>query len=241
MYEQVKGKCKYCGKEYTRGHVIRHLASCKERMLRLEQETGKKQCGYFELLIYGKYSRDYWLVIEVKDTATLRDVDQFLRDIWLECCGHLSAFEIDGISYEAFPDSDSFWGREVKSMNCKLKTILQKGMSIGYEYDFGSTTELIIDVKDYRIGCDKKEKLLILSRNNPPMFGCRNCAEKTAAYIVPEFIYDGNPFLCKACGKLKKYQDEFLLNVCNSPRMGICAYEGSAVYPEEFVPDTDRK
>ena len=34
MSERAKGKCKYCGKEYTRGYIIRHLASCKERKRR---------------------------------------------------------------------------------------------------------------------------------------------------------------------------------------------------------------
>lgn len=63
----------------------------------------------------------YWLVIEVKDTATLKDVDQFLRNIWLECCSHLSAFEIDGLSYKSFPGTDSPWGRAVKSMKCRKK------------------------------------------------------------------------------------------------------------------------
>lgn len=63
----------------------------------------------------------YRLVIEVKNTATLEDVDQFLRDIWLECCDHLSAFEIDGISYESFSGTDSLWGRAVKSMKCRKK------------------------------------------------------------------------------------------------------------------------
>ncbi|MCI8981545.1 MAG: hypothetical protein HFG78_03960 [Hungatella sp.] len=31
MEKQVEGKCKYCGREYTRGYIIRHLSSCKER------------------------------------------------------------------------------------------------------------------------------------------------------------------------------------------------------------------
>lgn len=239
MNEQVKGKCKYCGKEYARGYVIRHLASCKERMLRLEQETGKRKCGYFELLIYGKYNHDYWLVIEVKDTVTLGDVDQFLRDIWLECCGHLSAFKIGGVCFEESPE-ESLLEREVRDMSCKLKTVLQKGMSIHYEYDFGSMTELVIDVKDYRTGYDKKEKFLILSRNNPQRFVCGKCGVKDAIYIVPEFAYDGNPFLCEKCSKRKEYEDELLLKVCNSPRMGVCGYDGSTVYPDDFVPDPDR-
>lgn len=114
-------------------------------------------------------------------------------------------------------------------------------MSIHYEYEFGSTTELVIDVKDYRTGYDRKEKFLILSRNNPQRFVCGKCGVKDAAYIVPELVYNGNPFLCEECSKRKEYEDEFLLKVCNSPRMGVCGYDGSTVYPDEFVPDQDRE
>ena len=78
MAKQVKGKCRYCGKEYGKAYIIRHLASCKERERRLEKETGKRKCGYFELLIYGKYNHDYWMVIEINETATLEYVDKFL-------------------------------------------------------------------------------------------------------------------------------------------------------------------
>ena len=39
MAKQVKGKCRYCGKEYGKAYIIRHLASCKERERRLEKET----------------------------------------------------------------------------------------------------------------------------------------------------------------------------------------------------------
>lgn len=32
--------------------------------------------------------------VAVPMTAPLRKLDHFLRHIWLECCGHLSAFDI---------------------------------------------------------------------------------------------------------------------------------------------------
>lgn len=35
------------------------------------------------------------------------------------------------------------------------------------------------------------------------------------------------------------YEPEFLLQICNSPRMGVCGYEGSDVYPELFEPDKE--
>lgn len=175
----------------------------------------------------------------MKDTAFLKDIDIFLRDIWLECCGHLSAFEINGVSYESSPDPDPFWGREAKSMNCRLKTVFQKGMRIGYEYDFGSTTELMIEVKDYRFGNDEKEKLKILSRNNAATYICGRCGKRKAVYVNSYRIYNENPFLCEKCTEQENSEEVYLLNVCNSPRMGVCAYEGSNVYPEQFVPDTE--
>ena len=151
------------------------------------------------------------------------------------------ALPIYGVSYERYPDPDPFWGREVQSMDCKLKSVFQEGMSVRYRYDFGSTTELVIEVRGYRIGYERKENLLILSRNNPKTFVCGECGKRTAVYIAPELVYDGNPFLCRECSEQEEYEEEFLLNVCNSPRMGVCGYNGSEVYPEEFIPDPDNK
>ncbi|BCL80655.1 hypothetical protein ccbrp13_31200 [Ktedonobacteria bacterium brp13] len=41
----------------------------------------------------------YWMHLEVSTGATLADLDHFLRKSWLECYGHLSAFEIGNQSY----------------------------------------------------------------------------------------------------------------------------------------------
>ena len=87
----------------------------------------------------------------------------------------MSAFGIGGISYDVAPQDDFFWGKPAKSMSCKLKSVLEKGMTFSYEYDFGSTTELMITVVNYRVGDDRKEKLIILSRNNPIEILCDVC------------------------------------------------------------------
>lgn len=239
MGKQTKGFCKYCGKEYTRGGMIRHLTACKERKSRLESESGKRRCGYFELTLSGYENNAYWLIIEMKDTATLRDLDIFIRDIWVECCGHLSAFYIQGVQYEAYPDEDCFWGEPSKSMNYKLKGILSEGMTLRYEYDYGAATELTIKVQDYREGVWKREKVTILSRNNPFTFLCSNCGKNKAEWVSPEGIYTGMPFWCEECAEEKEKEGEYfsLLPVCNSPRMGECGYEGSDIYPDQFEPD----
>jgi len=36
--------------------------------------------------------KNYWLYLDISMTSTLKSLDAFLREIWLECCGHMSAF-----------------------------------------------------------------------------------------------------------------------------------------------------
>jgi len=242
MGAQSKGKCKYCGKEYAKGYMLRHLQSCKVRKEILEKKASSKKCGYFMLAIYGKYDKEYWLIIEVNENAKLSDLDAFLRDIWVECCGHLSSFEIDRVNYDKYVSEDSFWGPPSRNMNYKLKSVLRKDMIFRYEYDFGSTTELVLEVKDYRKGAGKQEFLEILSRNNPPKLMCDLCHEKEADFINTQWYEDGIQFMCKECVAKQEAEgeiDEFLLPVCNSPRMGVCGYEGSSIYPDQFVPDCE--
>ncbi len=80
----------------------------------------------------------YWLHIEIAAKATLEDLDSFLRAVWLECCGHLSSFEIAGESFisEKIEPGD-------RSMNIALEKVMAPGMKFEYIYDFGTSTELL--------------------------------------------------------------------------------------------------
>lgn len=88
--------------------------------------------------------------------------------------------------------------------------------------------------------------MVILSRNNPPEFQCSICGEHRASWINAVDIYGEEPFWCDECAdKLEEgefdeeidSEEVWLLPVTNSPRMGVCGYEGSSVYPEQFEPD----
>ena len=88
--------------------------------------------------------------------------------------------------------------------------------------------------------------MVILSRNNPPEFQCSICGEHRASWINAVDIYGEEPFWCDECAdKLEEgeFDEEIdseevsLLPVTNSPRMGVCGYEGSSVYSEQFEPD----
>lgn len=252
MATQTRGFCKYCGKEYTKGGMLRHLAACKKRKEALEKENSKRRCGYFQIVISGKYSRNYWLIIEISEDSTLKDLDEFIRDIWVECCGHLSAFMINGIEYEDCEFIRDIRDSSIESTKCKLKNVVSVGDIMAYEYDFGSTTELVLNVHSYRIGTGKKEEITILSRNNPLEIICNQCGKNRAEWINTYDYYGEKPFWCEECLKKRAteededgndydddYDDdyEYMLPVCNSPRMGVCGYDGSRIYPDQFEPD----
>lgn len=232
MGNQIKGRCRCCSKEFSRAGIIKHLASCKDRVEAENELKTNKKTGYFELLITDKYQKEYWLVIEIEDTAKLQDLDWFIRDIWVECCGHLSSFNVGGRLYDSMPSKGNLWGPPSQSMVIQLKKVLSVGMHFSYEYDFGSTTELIITVKAHREGKKKKESVTILSRNNPPEFICSICEKNPAVWVKPEGYYNGLPFLCEECLTKNESDEDFILPVCNSPRMGVCGYDGSRKYPE---------
>ena len=171
-YSDTRFRRKKTGSSQRTG-IAKHLQTCKKRVDLYEK--AEKTEKYFELLLYGAYNKDYWLIIQIKENATLDDLDRFIRDIWVECCGHLSVFEIDGVSYEREPDDDFGWGEPAKSTNHTLKQVLTTGMIFNYEYNFGSTTEIMVKVLDHYSAQKQNEKIVILSRNNPPEFACSIC------------------------------------------------------------------
>lgn len=171
-YSDTRFRRKKTGSSQRTG-IAKHLQTCKKRVDLCEK--AEKTEKYFELLLYGAYNKDYWLIIQIKENATLDDLDRFIRDIWVECCGHLSVFEIDGVSYEREPDDDFGWGEPAKSTNHTLKQVLTTGMIFNYEYDFGSTTEIMVKVLDHYSAQKQNEKVVILSRNNSPEFACSIC------------------------------------------------------------------
>jgi len=99
-------------------------------------------------------------------------------------------------------------------------------MKFRYEYDFGSTTELALKVIEDQ-NMSFKKKVQLLARNEAPDIQCDHC-EKPAVQICSECVCNEEGFLCKKCTADHKCGEEMLLPVVNSPRTGVCAYEGGS-------------
>ena len=109
-------------------------------------------------------------------------------------------------------------------MSCSIGRIFaQSGDKASYKYDFGSTTELEIQVVRVReAACP--EAVRLLARNEPPVWVCGVCG-KPATQICTECV-DSNPLLCDEHAESHECGEEALLPVVNSPRAGVCAYTG---------------
>lgn len=238
MAQQTKGYCKYCGKEMTRSGMVRHLAECRKKHSALGNE--KDRVPYLELVLYGTHQKNYWLIIQMKETAKLSALDQFIRDIWVECCGHLSAFYINGQTYENQPHAYGF-GKRPQSAHISIGKVLAVGTKAEYEYDFGSTTDITIEVLDRYEDDGKSGDIVLLSRNNPPAMLCGHCGKNPAKWID---VMGWGELWCDECIEQLSSEDsdeapddDALMPVCNSPRMGVCGYSGSEEYGDYFRPD----
>lgn len=185
--------------------------------------------------IEGRYEKKYWMLALARHDAQLGDLDQLIRDVWVECCGHLSAFEIRGVSYDS---SDDEWSSG--TMDVLILDVVGPGGVFTYDYDFGSTTSLSLKV----IGATPvapEGPICLIARNNRPNVPCDLCGGE-AAFVVNESDWGMPQYCCEKCLS-SAGPDPCCVNIiANSPRNGVCDYAedaGSALfwYPSGWTAD----
>ncbi|AXJ00439.1 hypothetical protein CYPRO_1175 [Cyclonatronum proteinivorum] len=203
--------------------MLKHLDSCKKRALQNKERnaTSKPSMNLIQLMAYYPYTSEFWLYLEVKSAATLKDLDFYLRQIWLECCGHLSQF-----------CHGSYYGNKIP-MSSKAYKIFEPDTELFYAYDFGSTTELKVKMVGSRNGTPlSNNPVYLLARNNMPDVPCDKCG-KPSGWLDLEALYENGEFvtLCDAHNAGKAESDYGESQLFNSPRTGTCSYDGPAVPP----------
>lgn len=222
----MKGKCYYCNKELTERTIKRHIKNCsviKESIEEKMSSKGKLR-KQFIISMKPKYeAMDYCIYLSIDSTLGLIHIDKFIRDIWVECCGHISQFIIDKESYNE------------DEMNIKLDEILKCGEKFEYEYDFGSTTSLSLEVVDIIDVPNDFTQIEIIARNNEIKNSCEKCGAE-AKY----FNYEKDNWVCENC---IDEEDDMIgkFNYCNSPRDGVCSYQGSKEAEDKYLPGNNNK
>lgn len=201
------GTCELCGARKTKAAMSAHVRKCL---------LGTSDVERTKILLLRAQACDdsmMWLIIAAQPTAKLRTVDDLLRRIWLECCGHLSEFTHRQIG--------------VVGMRRSIGDVLRLPTSkLGYEYDFGSYTRLVIS----HVGVVEAAPLknaLVAARNEAPVWFCDVCGQP-AVSVCAACSGGDDGFCCAAHAVDHPCGEESLLPVVNSPRMGVCGYTGEA-------------
>lgn len=223
----TKGVCAGCGKVFSKGGMGRHVAACQG----LKKSTsGLPPITVYHLAVQGDY-QEYWLHLGVPGDATLGDLDDFLRSIWLECCGHLSSFEFGRESILNMTDS----GRPNPEFRTRLGRLLHVGLEFRHEYDFGTTTTCFLKVVGAEERVPLKKGVALLARNELPEIVCAEC-DQPAEWVCVECLWEGTGWLCAEHAEEHPCGEEMQLPVVNSPRVGQCGYTGSVHEEWELQP-----
>jgi len=232
--QQSSGKCQVCGKSFSKGSIGRHLATCRKSLV--EGNTQESIGPSVHIVVESAGSKDYWLHLEASANMTLGDLDAFLRDIWLECCGHMSGFEFPrpkrpkGHDFWNSPASDDYLDQLPDEPGEEFDLSIAEGLplkqSVRYTYDYGSSTNLTVrGIENYENAANA-DGITLLARNDAPEIPCGVCG-KPATKLCIDCSSEPDGWLCNDCAKSHECDAELMVSIANSPRVGVCGYTGN--------------
>ena len=208
----------------TKGGIARHLSTCPQRQEAIKTANPKQGAAQelYHLQAQGAWAPEFWLHLEMNGSAKLADLDDYLRAIWLECCGHLSQFSVGGWRGEEIPQSK------------RADQTFRSGAELTHIYDFGTSSETLIKVVGIRRGRPlSAHPIFLMARNNSPEEYCIECGQP-ASWLCLECLYemDQPGMLCAKHAKKHPHEDYGEpIPLVNSPRVGMCGYTGPAEPP----------
>lgn len=222
--KQSKGTCAYCGQEITKNGAAKHLSSCPIRQTIIEKAERReaKSETLYHLRVQDAWRSEFWLDLEIRGSSTLKDVDFYLRGIWLECCGHMSQFSVGGWRGDEMPKSR------------KVEEVFKRGVELTHIYDFGTSSETLIKAVGTREGNPTTSRpVALLARNLMPEAKCIACGQP-ANWLCMECLIEEERrgTLCDEHAHTHPHNNYGEpIRLVNSPRLGMCGYEGPAEPP----------
>lgn len=222
--KQSRGICSFCGYETTKGSMAKHMEACPQRKAQIasaEQSNRKPEKLYY-IRAQDAYGPEFWLDLEVRGSAKLKDIDSYLRAIWLECCGHLSQFSIGG------------WSGEEIALSRRVDAVFQAGVELTHIYDFGTSSETKLKALSQHTGVPLTARpIFLMARNVMPAATCIECDQPATHFCSECMIEDQTAgTLCAEHASTHPHEDYGEpVELVNSPRLGMCGYDGPADPP----------
>ena len=204
----------------------------------------------------------HWMTITVRPTTSLRQQDQFLRDIWLECCGHMSHFQVGKKQYSACVpgpgdhhdhDTDKADPDELHMVRT-VEEAIRPHREFQHEFDYGDTTylnlehagvvpvpyECVAELANAPWNADKySDHFITIVARNKPAERCFTCGQTASLrYYENPYIHvpremDG-PIVAPPyfCSDCSLH-DVPMVTLRNSPRVGNGCYDNTHDTPNE--------
>lgn len=201
--------CQFCKKSFGCKQIFLHYAGC------IAEKYREEYAGHYvvSFLSRGLCNKLYYIYAIINPKTTFATIDNYLRNKWLKCCGHISNFVCE---------------KKQISKRATFKTYADK--DIIYEYDMCSTTYVYMQ-NSLLIKSDKQPLkttyLQNVLQNDPFNFNCILC-DKPASY--------SDCMLQFFCQTHKNKANKHMLNqIVNSPRMGQHCFEGKNLHDIIFI------
>jgi hypothetical protein len=254
--DPMKGTCQACQQSLALSNCKRHLFFCSKMLEYLTNHQYNvfndtaisilTTTGYILKISDLHRPHLYYIYLAAPDHLSLRDLDVYLRALWLQCCSHMSCFSTDTgkeyypqlFSNPSFPNFENHF----LMSEMAISDFFSANDHCAYEYDFADRTQLQIQVIQ-RITNAPKQKFTLLIRNEEPQYYCDSCQER----IIIRYCQACRQSFCEGCFVSSHLQDtkkkesksvknskkmcgsDYCLPVVNSPRVGKCGYVGPIV------------
>lgn len=204
----IPGICNVCGITLYGSKVYDHIARCVEARYGISGTRaalkGRRRTLHISV---GSPERPHWMELGVRADTTLHELDRFLRSVWLECCGHLSHFDVGGVVYSMMVPrpQDNFeflpmdeHEEQWRHMGRTVGTVIRPATWFGHQFDYGTTTDLELRHTGEFEGLVQAlsptqpwhgRKIVILARNSP-LRSCCMCGRPAQWRLVPDLCED---------------------------------------------------
>ena len=216
---ETRGQCTFCSRDMTIEGMVRHLRTCTSRhraVERVDAGPGDDE-ELYHLQVQDERTGLYWLHLEMRGSATLEDLDDYLRAIWLECCGHMSQY------------TPGTWRDPEIPMATRTEDVFEPGTVIKHIYDFGETSWTRIEALQVRTGKPLTGRpIFLMARNYQPVYPCAVCGER-AYWLCMECLIEDAEWVTLCDLHAAEHPCEMYgepVELLNSPRTGMCGYSG---------------
>ena len=259
------GWCHLCRQTIHGDEAVEHSRICVvaavHNVFALQEEEYESRNNPVLIHIQDEKLR-HWMTITVRPTTSLRQLDQFLRDTWLECCGHMSHFQVGKKQYSAcVPGPGDHHDHDTNKadpdelhMVRTVEEAIRPHRKFQHEFDYGDTTylnlehagvvpvpyECVAELANEPWNTDKySDHFINIVARNKPAERCFTCGQTASLrYYKNPYIHvpremDG-PITAPPyfCSDCSP-KDVPMVTLRNSPRVGNGCYDNTHDTPNE--------